>query len=85
MENYLPSDIIYRPKSGFGVPLRKWIKGKLEDWLLEILSKDRINSRGIFNSEAVNKLIKKNKSVEIDASYTLFSIACIKIWCEKYL
>ena len=29
MEPYLPHDMIYRPKSGFSVPLRRWIRREL--------------------------------------------------------
>ena len=85
MENYLPKEIIYRPKTGFGVPLRKWLKNELEDWLLEILSKKRIDKRGLFDAKSVHSLIENNKRGKIDATFTLFSLACIEVWCMKYL
>ena len=31
MENYLPNEIIYRPKTGFGAPLRRWIRNDLRE------------------------------------------------------
>lgn len=85
MEKHLPKDIIYRPKTGFGVPLRRWLKEELDDWLREILSKKNINDRGLFRANEVHKLIDKNKRGEVDATYTLFSMACIEIWCKKFL
>ena len=85
MEKFLPNEIVYRPKSGFGVPIRKWLKDDLEDWLMEILSKKRIDNRGLFNSNAVHSLIEKNKKGKVDATYTLYSLACIEVWCMKYL
>ena len=85
MENYLPKEIIYRPKKGFGVPLRKWLKEDLDDWLRETISIERLKVRGLFEAKEVHKLIDRNKKGEIDATYTLFSIACIEIWCEKFL
>ena len=85
MENYLPKEIIYRPKNGFGVPLRKWLKQDLDDWLREIISFQRLKDRGLFKASEVHELIDKNKRGEIDATHTLFSIACIEIWCNKFL
>ncbi len=85
MENYLPKEIIYRPKNGFGVPLRKWLKEDLDEWLREIISIERLKDRGLFKAKEVHQLIDKNKKGEVDATYTLFSIACIEIWCEKFL
>ena len=29
MEPYLPHDVIYRPKTGFGAPLRRWMRQEL--------------------------------------------------------
>ena len=37
MEGILPNDIIYRKKTGFGLPLRSWLKDDLKDWLRELL------------------------------------------------
>ena len=85
MEPYLPHNIIYRPKTGFGAPLRKWLKHELRDWLSDILSVERINRRGLFDPVAVTRLIQDNQSGRIDASYTLFSLACIELWCTNFI
>jgi asparagine synthase (glutamine-hydrolysing) len=85
MEPYLPRDIIYRPKTGFGAPLRIWMKHELNEIMGDLLSIDSINSRGLFSAIKVQKLILDNNQGRIDASYTLFSLLCIEIWCRKYL
>lgn len=85
MEPYLPHDVIYRPKTGFGAPLRQWLRFELRDWLEDLLSTRRILNRGIFDSNAVHSLIYRNSVGEIDASYTLFSLACLEIWFQKFI
>jgi len=85
MEPYLPEEIIYRPKTGFGVPLRGWIKHELRDLIGDLLSPDSIRKRGLFSPDSVNRLVLDNKSGKIDASYTILSLLCIEIWCRKYL
>jgi asparagine synthase (glutamine-hydrolysing) len=85
MEPYLPKDIIYRPKSGFGAPFRTWIKHDLREMLGDLLSIDSINRRRLFSAKAVQQLIKDNDNGKIDASYTLFSLLCIEIWCRAYI
>jgi asparagine synthase (glutamine-hydrolysing) len=85
MESYLPRDVIYRPKTGFGVPLRRWMKHELKGLLGDILGSKSLLHRGIFNPEAVKALVKANDEGKIDASYTLLSILCIEIWCRKFL
>jgi asparagine synthase (glutamine-hydrolysing) len=85
MEPYLPLDIIYRPKSGFGVPLRRWLRIELRDWLADLLSPSRLRQRGLFDPSAVQRLMIANDCGQIDASYTLLSLACIEIWCRHFL
>ena len=85
MEPYLPKEVIYRPKTGFGAPLRTWIKHDLQELLRDTLSPDSLNKRGLFSSKAVQQLILDNNNNKIDASYTLFSLLCIEIWCRHYI
>ncbi len=85
MEPYLPHDVIYRPKTGFGVPLRHWLQGRLKPLVDEVLSPVSLASRGIFDPEAVASLIKADRAGRIDAAYTLFGIVCMELWCKQYL
>jgi len=85
MEPYLPHDVIYRTKSGFGAPLRRWLRVELRDWLFDTLSPQRIQLRGLFDPQAVHRLIAANAEGKIDASYTLLSLACIEIWCQHFI
>ena len=64
--------------------MRSWLKSELEDWLMETLSEKRIRDRGIFNYKAIINLIEDNKCGKIDATYTIFSLACIEVWCENF-
>jgi len=85
MEPLLPNSIIYRPKTGFGVPLRRWLKEDLKELLGDLLSVDSLNKRGLFSSQSVQQLISDNDNGKIDASYTLLSLLCIEIWCRAYI
>lgn len=85
MEPYLPKEIIYRQKTGFGVPLRRWLKEDLKELLGDFLSEDSLNNRGLFSAQSVQKLISDNHNGKIDASYTLLSLLCIEIWCREYI
>tara|TARA_B100001559_G_C16503410_1_gene624528 strand:+ start:1566 stop:3479 length:1914 start_codon:yes stop_codon:yes gene_type:complete len=85
MEPYLPKRLIYRPKTGFGAPIRKWIKNELKILRDEILSESSIKNRGLFNHLSVYNLIKMNDAGRIDASYTIFSLIIIEIWFRKFV
>ncbi|MBK1621595.1 asparagine synthase (glutamine-hydrolyzing) [Lamprobacter modestohalophilus] len=85
MEPYLPREVIYRPKTGFGAPLRRWMRHELRELLGDLLSEASMRSRGLFDPAAVQRLIADNDAGRVDASYTLLSLLCIEIWCRTYL
>lgn len=85
MEPYLPHDVIYRPKSGFGVPLRRWMRHDLRGMVGDLLSADSLKRRGIFDPTAVARLLQANDAGTVDANYTLLSMVCIEIWCRHFL
>jgi asparagine synthase (glutamine-hydrolysing) len=85
MEKYLPHEIIYRPKTGFGAPLRRWLQIELKDLVNEVLSKESINKRGVFDYNQVNQLVVDDRNGLIDASYTIFGLVCFEMWMKQFL
>jgi len=85
MEPYLPHEVIYRPKSGFGAPLRRWMRYEVRELLGDVLSIESLRRRRLFDPDAVHRLIQKNDSGQVDASYTLLSLLCIEIWCRNFI
>ncbi len=84
-ERYLPKEIIYRPKTGFGAPVRKWITSDMDEMIKERLSINNINRRGIFNPDKVWDLIEANKIGEVDASYSIWAILAIDSWITQFV
>ena len=85
MEDFLPKDIIYRNKTGFGAPIRKWVKNELKEFIKDILSEQSVNKRNLFNYNHLQKMITDNLDNKIDASYTIFSILCKEIWFQIFI
>jgi asparagine synthase (glutamine-hydrolysing) len=84
MERYLPHDIIYRPKAGFGAPVRSWIINDMEPMIADYLSKENIERRGVFDFKSVQRLIKDNRMGKVDASYTVWSMLAIESWLRQF-
>jgi asparagine synthase (glutamine-hydrolysing) len=85
MEPYLPYNIIYRPKTGFGAPLRYWMKHQLRPVVEDVLSDQSLNQRGLFDPVGVKHLIEQDRTGRIDAAYTIFALVCIELWCRIFL
>ena len=85
MEPYLPQDVIHRPKTGFGAPLRRWMRHELREMLGDLLSESSLRRRGLFDPAAVRQLIADNDAGRRDGAYTLLSLLCIEIWCRRFV
>lgn len=84
MEPHLPQELIYRPKAGFGVPLRSWLKGPLRDMVFDMTGKATLESRGLFDPAAVARLRSDHYADRIDAAYPLLGIVMIELWCRTF-
>lgn len=55
--DYIPKELLERPKKGFGVPLNHWMRGPLKEQLLEYADISTLNKQEIFNAKAINRFI----------------------------
>lgn len=85
MEPYLPHDVIYRPKTGFGAPLRVWFRGRLKPLVDDVFSESAIRSRGLFDVAVVRELLARDAAGQVDATYPIFSMMCIEMWCRRFV
>src|SRR5262245_11577821 len=85
MEPFLPRQVIYRPKTGFGVPLRHWLRDELKELVNDTLSPDTLRRRGLFEPAAVATLIADDRAGRVDAAYTVLGLMGIEIWCRRFL
>ena len=57
--DYIPKELLDRPKVGFGVPLDKWLRGPLKEQLLDYSRKDYLERQGIFHAAYVSDMIRE--------------------------
>lgn len=55
--DYIPRELLDRPKTGFGVPLDNWMRGPLKEALLDYSSTSFLNRQGIFDAEYVSRFV----------------------------
>jgi len=85
MEPFLPREVIYRPKAGFGVPLRRWLRHELRTVVDETLNADTLRRRGFFEPAQVRRLVELDRSGAIDGSYTIFALLCFELWLRRFV
>jgi len=85
MEPILPHDVIYRPKTGFGAPLRRWLRHELRPMVEDVLAPRALASRGLFDPAAVARLRAADLDGRIDGTYAIFTLVCLELWCRAFV
>jgi asparagine synthase (glutamine-hydrolysing) len=82
---HLPAPNIFRPKTGFGAPLRDWLHSEMRGMVEDLTSPSTIRARGLFDLGSVARLQSAYARGEIDGAYTLLSVMCVELWCRRFV
>lgn len=90
--DYIPRELLERPKVGFAVPLDKWLRGPLKEQLLSVSDKDMLEKQGIFNPAVIKGLldfylVNGDKGPATGENYSKFvwSYFVFQKWYEYYM
>jgi asparagine synthase (glutamine-hydrolysing) len=81
MEPNLPSEVIYRQKAGFALPIRSWFR-KNSEITDNYLNSQRLKDQGIYNVKAIENMLRLQFQGKVDYSYLLYSLLSQQIWLE---
>jgi asparagine synthase (glutamine-hydrolysing) len=81
MEKYLPNDIIYRKKMGFGIPLADWFRNGIRDF-----ARAHIVERHdpYLSSSFVEKIWNQHQSGYRDRSTQLWNVLMFRLWFARH-
>jgi asparagine synthase (glutamine-hydrolysing) len=78
---YLPDKILNRKdKMGFPTPLNQWLAGDASDFIKDIFSTSKAQSRELIN----NDLVLKGLSSEGEYSRKIWGLLCLEIWQQEF-
>jgi asparagine synthase (glutamine-hydrolysing) len=84
MRGILPDAIIDRPKHGFAIPLGFWFRGKLGDYVRDLLLGESASRRGIFNSSYIEELVAQHERGR-NLDMQLWTLISFELWARVFL
>jgi len=81
-ERYLPNEIIYRSKTGFGAPIRNWMMSTYKQEFNNKLN--ALQKNKLFDSKSITELYEANQSNKVDGSYILLELIAMNAWMLAY-
>ena len=83
LADYLPRDLINRPKMGFGVPLAQWLRGPLKSWAHDLLQPEKLRREGYFDERRVSQVLSEHVNGHRDWHYHLWDVLMFQSWKEN--
>lgn len=81
----VPKEVVYRRKMGFGVPIGKWFRGEMKEFLMEILLSERSLTRGIVKPDVIKRFVVEHTSGERDHSFQLWAFLMLELWFQRFV
>lgn len=85
LEKVLPADLLYRPKRGFGAPIREWFRGESGKMLGGLIMNSSIRRRQLFDYAFVNELIDEHQRETRDWSFHLWALLNVSLWYNRWI
>lgn len=82
-EPYLPKEIIYRKKKGFGIPLAEWLRGPLKERLETIFKDSPVWECTPMSREVMMGWAKDHFEFRGDFAKTLWALIVLDHWMRK--
>ena len=84
LKKYLPDEILYRKKMGFGLPIDNWFRNNLKDYIENNILDGGSLSRKIMKENKLKELLNNHFDRKRDNSKKLWALMVLNLWYRKF-
>jgi len=85
LRGILPDEILKRRKMGFGIPVDKWFRVELKNYVYEILMSDKSLGRGYFKKESVKRILDEHIAAKENNGARIWSLLFLELWHREFI
>jgi asparagine synthase (glutamine-hydrolysing) len=85
MEPYLPREVIYRKKMGFGCPIDEWLRAELKPLAYDTLLSRPARERGLLRPDYVRRLLDEHCSGSRNHHTRLWALLMLELWFRMWI
>ncbi len=85
VHQYIPKEMMDRPKMGFAIPIANWMQNELKNHLEEYLSETKTKEQGIFQWFAVKDLKERFFAGKKELDSKLWYLLMFQMWYERWM
>jgi asparagine synthase (glutamine-hydrolysing) len=84
-KDFLPDAVYKRRKMGFGVPVSRWFRNELKDYVYGVLLDSRTLNRGYLRREGIERLLNDHTTLRYDHSSKIWALLFLEIWFRVFI
>jgi len=85
MRPLLPVEVLQQKKAGFGAPVDYWLGTAMRDMVDDLLSEPRLRGRGLFRPDAVQRLVREQRTGREDWSFQIWQFLTLELWMQRFI
>ncbi len=82
-EQWLPNEIVHRPKASFGAPIRSWVSRDLRELVDDVLLDGEMIRSGALQRARVEQLIEEERTGREDRAKQIWQLLTLEMWYEQ--
>ena len=82
---YVPKEMMDRPKMGFGIPVEQWLSVDLKHLVDAFFDEIYLKKQGIFNAVEVKKIIHAFYNGKKERAEKIWYLLMFQMWYEKWM
>jgi asparagine synthase (glutamine-hydrolysing) len=83
LRRHLPDALIDRPKMGFGLPLDRWLRGRLRDWAESLLDAATLRNQGWLDERPIRAKWRAHLDGTGQWQYHLWAVLMFEAWLQE--
>ena len=85
VHDLVPAENLSRGKRGFAVPIGRWFRGELKEFLADHVLGPQAAGRGLFNRPTIERLIDEHQSGRADHAHHLWVLLMFELWHREFM
>ena len=70
---------------GFGVPVGKWFRGEMKEFVREALLTQKSLGRGIIRPDMTEKYVTEHTTGSRDHAFQIWTLLMIELWFQRFI
>ena len=85
LHQYIPKEMMDRPKMGFAIPIANWLQNDLRELVEEYINSEKIEKQGVFNVVYIEDIKRNFYAGKKELDVKMWYLLMFQMWYEKWM